>query len=247
MKFGQQAQSTCQATKKQIIILISIITTLILILSSVTIFKYISKKQQEKAIQELFQTHYNNKVSSFIEENKKYNEGEVDVIFIGDSLTEGYDLTKFYPELITLNRGIGGDTTFGLEKRLNESVYALKPKVVVMLIGANNMDSMFENYEAILIDLKENLPDSKIILLSLTAMGDNWGRKNNLAAFNNVKIKKLAEKYNYTFIDLFTPLLDVNTNEVYEGYTIDGGHFTEKGYEVVTSIVKPKILEELNK
>ena len=60
---------------------------------------------------------------------------------------------------------------------------------------------------------------------------------------NNVKIKKLSEKYNYHFIDLYTPLLDVTTNEVYEGYTIDGGHFTELGYDVVTSLIKPVLIE----
>ena len=169
----------------------------------------------------------------------------MDVAFIGDSLTDGYDLKKYYPQYVTANRGIGGDTTFGLEQRLQVSLYDLKPKVVVMLIGANNMDSMFDNYESILISLKENLPDSKIVLLSLTAMGgEHWGRKNELAAYNNVKIKLYAEKYGFTFIDLFSALYDVEIGEVYEGYTVDGGHFTHEGYVVVTDQITP-VLEEL--
>ena len=49
------------------------------------------------------------------------------------------------------------------------SVYDLKPKVVVMLIGANNFDTMFDNYESLLQGLQENLPDTKVVLLSLTA------------------------------------------------------------------------------
>ena len=51
----------------------------------------------------------------------------------------------------------------------------------------------------------------------------------------------LAEKYDYTFVDLFTPLFDINIGEVYSDYTTDGAHFTSKGYEVVTSVVKPVI------
>ena len=171
-----------------------------------------------------------------------------DVAFIGDSLTDGYDLAKYYPQYVTANRGIGGDTTFGLEERLQVSLYDLKPKVVVMLIGANNMDSMLENYESILKGLQENLPESKIVLLSLTAMGgEHWGRKNQLAAYNNVSIKLLAQKYDFAFVDLYSTLYDVSIGEVYEGYTIDGGHFTHEGYTVVTAQITPVLKELLGK
>ena len=147
----------------------------------------------------------------------------------------------YYPDYVVSKRGIGGETTRGLEERLKVSAYDLKPKVVVMLIGGNNLNTMFENYEDILIGLKDNLPNTKVILLSLTAMGKDWGHKNEIACLNNVKIKLLAEKYDYTFVDLFTPLFDINIGEVYSDYTTDGAHFTSKGYEVVTSVVKPVI------
>ena len=144
------------------------------------------------------------------------------------------------------NLKYGGETTTGLEERLAVSVYDLKPKVIVMLIGANNMDQMFSNYERILLGFKENLPKTKVILLSLTAMGgEHWGTKNQLAAYNNVRIKKYADKYGYYYVDLFTPLYDETTEEVYEGYTIDGGHFTKLGYDFVTGLVKPVVIQAL--
>ena len=87
---------------------------------------------------------------------------------LGDSLTEGYDIVKFYPYYKVVNRGIGGDTTFDLEKRLKVSAYDLKPKVLVMLIGANNFKTMFNNYERMVSSIKENLPNTEIVLLSLT-------------------------------------------------------------------------------
>ena len=64
-----------------------------------------------------FQEHYNGRVNLFNEENK--NVSDVDVVFLGDSLTEGYDVKTYYPEYNVLNRGIGGDTTFGVEKQYN--------------------------------------------------------------------------------------------------------------------------------
>lgn len=206
------------------------------------------EKREEEKLQEAVRAYRAAKLEQYARENAEYDDYEVDVAFIGDSLTDGYDLAKYYPQYVTANRGIGGDTTFGLEERLQVSLYDLKPKVVVMLIGANNMDSMLENYESILKSLQENLPESKIVLLSLTAMGgEHWGRKNQLAAYNNVSIKLLAQKYNFAFVDLYSALYDVSIGEVYAGYTIDGGHFTHEGYTVVTAQVTPVLKELLGK
>lgn len=194
------------------------------------------------------QAYRDAKMEQYRRENERYADCEVEVAFLGDSLTDGCDLAKYYPQYITANRGIGGDTTFDLEARLQVSVYDLKPQVVVMLIGANNVDTMLNNYESILMGLQENLPDTKVVLLSLTAMGgEHWGPKNQQAAYNNVSIKLLAEKYGYTFVDLFSPLYDVSTGEVYEGYTSDGGHFTHEGYTVVTAQITPVLQEILGK
>lgn len=202
---------------------------------------HLPKVEKDKNNQQLVKEYYDNKLNLYQQENDKYSDYEVDVAFLGDSLTDGYNLKLYYPDYVVSNRGIGGETTHGLEERLKVSVYDLKPKVVVMLIGGNNLNTMFENYEDILIGLKDNLPNTKVILLSLTAMGKDWGHKNEIACLNNVKIKLLAEKYDYTFVDLFTPLFDINIGEVYSDYTTDGAHFTSKGYEVVTSVVKPVI------
>ena len=169
----------------------------------------------------------------------------MDVAFIGDSLTDGYDLKEFYPQYTVVNRGISGDTTFGVENRLETSLYDLKPKVVVMLIGVNNIHTMFDNYENILISLRDNLPESEIVLISLTSMSKEWGKNNQLAAYNNIKIKLLAEKYGYKYVDLYSALLDVETGEIRAEYTTDGGHLTPKGYQIYTQTLTP-VLEELD-
>lgn len=226
-----------------------IVLAVALIVSAVAVFGFVLPQQRRQDEQErLVQAYRDAKMEQYRQENEKYADYEVDVAFLGDSLTDGYDLAQYYPQYVTANRGIGGDTTFDLERRLQVSVYDLKPKVAVMLIGANNPDSMLDNYEQILIGLKKNLPDTKILLLSLTAMGgEHWGSKNQLAAYNNVTIKLLAHKYGFTFVDLFTPLYDVSTREVYAGYTVDGGHFTPEGYEVVTAQITPVLRELLGK
>ena len=231
--------------KKRYLIPLCAVVLALIALAVVYFAVILPEKREEEKRNEIFRGYYNAKLEQYARENAEYDDYEVDVAFIGDSLTDGYDLSTYYPQYVTANRGIGGDTTYGLQERLQVSLYDLKPKVVVMLIGANNMDTMLQNYESILQDLKQNLPDSKIVLLSLTAMGgEHWGRKNQLAAYNNVSIKLLAERYEYEFVDLYSVLYDVSIGEVYEGYTTDGGHFTPLGYSVVTAEITP-VLKEL--
>ena len=234
--------------KKKIIIITAICVSLALIVAAllVLILHVLPERERAREQKEFFeflQQYYKDKSANFAEENKTL--GEVDVAFIGDSLTDGYDLAAYYPDLLVSNRGIGGDTTFDLEGRMQVSLYDLKPKVAVMLIGANNMDAMFENYEALLQGFRENVPNTKIILLSLTSMGDEWGKKNQLAAYNNVKIKLLAEKYGYEYVDLYSALFNLESGEIYPEYTTDGGHLTPLGYEILTAAIRPAIDKQL--
>ena len=227
-------------------ILIAILVVLALIAGAVWYFGIIRPRQKEDQLRyQQLQQYRADKLDKYRQENAQYEDYEVDVAFLGDSLTDGYDLERYYPQYVTVNRGIGGDKTYDLKARLQVSVYDLKPKVAVLLIGANNMDTMLEDYESILQGLQENLPETKVVLLSLTAMGgDHWGPKNQLAAYNNVTIKLLAQKYGFEFVDLYSALYDINIGEVREGYTVDGGHFTPQGYEVVTAMITP-VLEDL--
>ena len=219
----------------------SILITLILVASALT-----ACKSEDDEWAEMVAEYRANKMAIYESENAQYADYEVDVAFLGDSLTDGYDVAAYYPQYTVSNRGIGGDTTFDLEGRLKTSVYDLKPKVAVMLIGANNFDTMMENYENILQGFVENLPNTKIILLSLTSMGgEHWGKNNQIAAYNNVKIKLLAEKYSFEYVDLYSPLLNPEDGEIYDEYTTDGGHLTPLGYEVLTREITPAIEKQL--
>lgn len=202
------------------------------------------QQRQEEHLRQV-QEYRDTKMERYRQENAQWEDYEVDVAFLGDSLTDLYDLEQYYPQYKTANRGIGGDTTSTLKERLEVSVYELKPKVVVLLIGANNVDTMLDDYEQILQGLQTGLPGTKVVLLSLTAMGGEiWGINNQRAAYNNVTIRLLAEKYGYPFIDLYSPMFDISTGEVYDGYTIDGAHLTPLGYTVITGKITP-VLETL--
>lgn len=186
-----------------------------------------------------YQEHYDTMVSHYEDENGDYADYEVDVAFLGDSITEGYDLSAHYPEHVCVNRGISGDTTFGLERRLDVSLYQLKPKVAVLLIGINNVYTMLDNYEDIIVGMKDNVPDTDIVICSLTPVGDRYADRNPWVAYGNAMIGKLATEHGCTFIDLYTPLFDVTSGEMRAECTEDGLHLNHLGYTIVSGVVRP--------
>lgn len=202
---------------------------------------YLPKRQEEERLQQQIREYYESKLSLYESENERYADYEIDVAFLGDSLTDGYDLAAYFPQYTVANRGIGGETTHGLEERMQVSLYDLKPKVAVILIGGNNLRTMFDNYERMLADVRASVPDTEIILCSVTSMGGRFAEKNPIAALNSARIKKLGEKYGCIYVDLYTPLLDEQTGEIYADCTTDGAHLTPKGYEILTNAITPAI------
>ena len=232
--------------KKRNIIIVSVAVAIILIAGAVLgVCLYMAEldKRDSEGRSRQFREYYGAKLTLYEEENAE--NPNPDVVFLGDSLTDGCPLETYYPDYKTLNRGIGGDTTFDLEKRLQVSAYDANPKVLVLLIGGNNLYTMFENYETILQGIKQNIPETKVILVSLTAMGGKWAKKNEIAALNNVRIELLAEEYGFYFVDVFTPLFDPETMQVKQGYTADGAHFTAEGYAVVSAEINKAIVAVL--
>ena len=226
--------------RRKLFVLAAVVLAVAIACSGVFFFGFHLPEKRKSAEQErLVREYYAAKLALFEEENARYADYEVDVAFLGDSLTDGYDLNAYYPQYKTANRGIGGETTHGLLDRMKVSVYDLKPKVAVLLIGGNNLDTMLEDYEALLQGIRENLPQTKVVLVSLTSMGGDWARKNQRAAYNNAIIKRHAEKYGFAFVDLFTPLLDEQSGEIRATYTVDGAHLTPLGYEVFTNTLAP--------
>ncbi len=232
-------------TKKKRLMMISCIAAVVLLAAvalGIFLFQNHKAKLKKEENARLFREFYDGKLATFEQENR--GNATVDVVFLGDSLTDGCDLSVYYPEYSCFNRGIGGDTSYRLIDRLQVSAYDTNPKAIVLLIGGNDilggksLESVYENYKKIITGLQEHLPNAKIVWCSLTAMGNDWAKHNDTAMICNQKIKLLSQKYGCTFVDLFTPLCNPETNEIFADYTIEGVHLTDAGYRVVSAEIK---------
>ena len=226
--------------KKVFLISICVVLSAIVAVSAIAAIKYYQDKKSHS-----HGKYYDSKVAIFAEENKTTT--SVDVVFLGDSLTDGCDINKYYGEYSALNRGIGGDTTYGLYDRLKISAYDVNPKVIVLLIGGNDVlggkstESIFANYKKLIEDINTNLPETKIVWCSLTVLGEEWARFNDTVKECNITIKEMATTYGCAFVDLYTPLCADGGDILRPEYTIEGVHLTHEGYLVVSEKINTAI------
>ena len=178
---------------------------------------------------------YQEKCDKFASQNiKDFN---CDIDFVGDSITEGYDVKKFYPDYKVANRGISGDTTDMLLTRMEVSAFDLQPKVISLMIGTNNLDTCLNNYDAILNGFHENLPNTHVVVVSiLPRRGEDLCKK---IIENNERINLLIQKYTYCYVDVYQLFVSKdNQYQVDESLFKDGLHPNKNGYQVLTEALK---------
>lgn len=209
---------------------------------------------QTEEYQELMSQDWPNLKMYRTENQKIIENGEFpEVIFMGNSITEGW--VKMRPEFFEKNnflgRGIGGQTTPQMLIRFIPDVVDLKPKIVVILAGTNDIAGntglssvkmITDNIKAMAQLAKQN--NIKVILSSILPVYDYPWRPGlepvSKIAEINEWMKTYAEKNGFTYLDYFSHLADAKKGMKKE-FAKDGVHPTEAGYKVMEPLVLDKI------
>jgi lysophospholipase L1-like esterase len=193
-------------------------------------------------LRNLFQMHYVNRVNNFRDQNLIFQ----NVVLVGDSITEGFDVTKFFPNRRVLNRGIGADVIGnalppgdkrGVLKRMDESFFNCSARDAFLLIGINDLgdsrtpEVMEAGYREILEQVRKNAPLMKVHVQSVLPTRGNHAKRNaNVNDFNQ-RLQKLAKEFDYDYIDLHSQMKD-DQGELKAEFTADGLHLNAEGYRV---------------
>lgn len=193
----------------------------------------------------VFHTNKENRLELFDVINVDAIHGEI--VFFGDSLTDFYPIQDFFPDHVIYNRGIAGDTTTDLLKRI-KNVTVIKPKKVFLQIGTNDLGKgktpaqVVENIQKIVFELKADIPNIQLYVISLYPVSHHkmWLspviagiRSNKKIRRTNSLLKQLCEQYQIPYIDMYTHLKD-KKGRLEREYTLEGLHISGKGYAVIS-------------
>ena len=171
-------------------------------------------------------------------------------LFLGDSITDFYNLDEYYEGLPVVNSGIDGNDTQDILDDMENRVYQYNPSKVFLLIGTNDidhgdsLDSIVDNIEKILLEIRENRPYAELYLESIYPVMEGEkavnSRTNEKIMTINDKLEDFCKKEQITYIDMFDLLVDSSSEKVQINpkYTKDGLHLSDEGYDVVTNEVK---------
>lgn len=164
----------------------------------------------------------------------KLSKENADIVFVGDSLTLGGIWQEYFPDEKILNRGIGSDTVEGIYQRMAE-VISRKPLKIFIMCGINDLgldvpirDTIYF-FEETIKYIKKNLPDCEVYVQSVLPCE----KVENLEVEKiNNKYKNIAERYEYTYIDLYSSFVNKDGELRVEYYSSDKLHLNGDGYKI---------------
>jgi len=181
------------------------------------------------------------------------------VVFLGDSITDGWRLNEYFPDRDFINRGISGQITSQMLARFKADVIDLHPEAVVILGGTNDLArgipliSIENNYQ-MMSDLARDYR-IKVVFASVLPVSDYHKADNPLYERSvtrppifinalNDWMEKLCQQRGHTYLDYFTVVRD-NRGMLQADLSDDGLHPNSKGYRVMAPVVLEAVQKAL--
>lgn len=177
------------------------------------------------------------------------------VIFFGDSITQGWDLDQFFPAAGYVNRGLSSQTTAQMLLRFRQDVVALKPQVVVILAGTNDIaentgPTTLEEIEANLMSMADlaKINGIQVVLSSILPAGKYPWRTEiqpveKITALNTW-LAENAIGHKLIYIDYFSEMQD-GKHWMRSELSPDGVHPNAAGYALMKTVAEPAISRAL--
>ncbi|MCF7806915.1 MAG: hypothetical protein K9M49_01485 [Candidatus Marinimicrobia bacterium] len=180
--------------------------------------------------------HWNERNALFEQEQESAPRAEI--VFLGNSIIEGFDLDSAFPEKTLINRGIVGDHLDGLIERLENSALALEPRKIFLMIGINDIgdgrdDAYLQGmYSSLLDTLQGSLPNTKIYLHSILPTSPRWKNcpPEQIKRMNQWLVFQAIERQ-LVYVNLY-PYFAGDSNYIKPALSNDGLHPNQQGYAV---------------
>jgi lysophospholipase L1-like esterase len=169
-----------------------------------------------------------------------------DIVFVGNSITQGFPTQEMFNNLDIKNRGIGYNNSFDILSRI-DPIASGKPRKIFLLIGINDImrdissDSTIKNIHKIINTIETISPETKIYIQSVFPTSLDYENKMGKILRLNTKLKDFCEGRGLAFLN-FHPAF-ITGNGLDTSMTYDGLHLKAKGYFVWKDLLLDYIYE----
>lgn len=174
-----------------------------------------------------------------------------DIVFLGNSITDGGEFQELFGMENVLNRGIRSDRISGVLKRLDQ-VTDGHPKMIFLLIGINDVAdsrntaaSIADKYAELVKAIRQKSPETLLFVQSVMPINNDFKRYKSLFGREsiipdlNLKLQDIAMNEGAVFIDLWPVLAEETTGKMKRDFTTDGLHLSGAGYKAWAEAVRP--------
>lgn len=174
-----------------------------------------------------------------------------EIIFLGNSITDGAEWFEIFDNKRCKNRGISGDVTEGILLRL-DGIIKCKPAKIFLMIGVNDLsrgipeEEILANFEKILARVRTESPGTVVYIESILPVNPcyslfpNHTDKTEKIKSVNKSLLELAMKTGYGYIDLFDLMCD-NKDLLRKDLSVDGLHLNYAGYMIWADAIQPML------
>lgn len=197
------------------------------------------------------------KYSTFYEQRSTLFEAlpitEQDIIFLGNSITNGGEWSELLGDSRVKNRGISGDIAQGVLDRLAPIVSG-RPRKIFLLIGTNDIamnipNDTIECYIRKIVErIRTEAPGTKLYLQSVLPVNPDLGMfqghmKPDRIADLNERMRGFADGESVRYVDLYSGFIVPGTDKMDPRYTNDGLHLLGDGYLLWRDLLLPYLRE----
>jgi len=203
-------------------------------------------------------------INSFAQEYQNIWQAEIDafdklngdnplqegVLFTGSSSIRMWkDPAKDFNNPKILNRGFGGSQIIDLIENFDQVILKYHPKKIVIYSGDNDVEAgksaeiVFGDFCTLYGMIKAKLPNAEVYYIAIKPSLNRWAKVIEMKKANTMINEFLNAKSNAAFVDIFSPMIDLNGKPSEKWFINDGLHMTDEGYQLWTKILAPYIKE----
>lgn len=146
-----------------------------------------------------------------------------------------------------LNRGFGGSQIIDLIENFDQVILKYHPKKIVIYSGDNDVEAgksaeiVFGDFCTLYGMIKAKLPNAEVYYIAIKPSLNRWNKVIEMQKVNTMIHEYLNTKSNATFVDIFSPMIDISGKPSEKWFMEDGLHMTDEGYQLWTKILAPYI------